>query len=120
MTTTSQTFLDSGLGSYAGAVADDAGSLWLLYVGAPTEMDMAVPITAASAADTHERFHGTLWLLNFLLTTPDVARTATLSDAFFARLQAHLERVSRGLLEAEGIVSPPNTFQLLEHNESRH
>lgn len=79
------------LGSFAGAVPDDQGVTWLLYVGREIERGMALQLTLVRADATHVRFLGAVWLLNLLVTSPEgYDPAAGRGSEFFERVHAQL------------------------------
>lgn len=96
-------------GHYCGRIADDRGVVWLLYGGKEVEHGMAFELIAVRADDTRQRWHGTIWILNLLVTSPDGwDERAGRGSAFFTRLREHFASAVKG--DPNPMATSPHAF----------
>ncbi|HMM74966.1 MAG TPA: hypothetical protein PJ986_04605 [Gammaproteobacteria bacterium] len=105
----------SAVGHYAGRIADDAGVVWLLYLGEECEGGMALTLTAVRADATHVRWGGRVWIIDLIVTSDaGIDHAAGRGSAFFARLREHFREAMQG----DTIVLAPGAFHAPTTNTS--
>lgn len=94
-------------GHYCGKATDGAGVTWLLYTGQAVEHGMALELIAIRADATHVRWHGTVWLINLLVTSAEGFDAAAGRGAeFFAKLREHFAAAVKG----DALACSPEAF----------